>query len=113
MDKRKAIGIVVIQGVKYLCVAIVAIVVGVMIASNTYEEKLQDKQEYAQNAYNLGKAEYLGLEKLPPEETDAFQEKIQEIMNSELSLQEQEKAMDEIFLVLQRYSDIILPTEEQ
>ena len=112
MDKRKAIGIVVIQGVKYLCVAIVAIVVGVMIASNTYEEKLQDKQEYAQNAYNLGKAEYLGLEKLPPEETDAFQEKIQEIMNSELSLQEQEKAMDEIFSVLQRYSDIILPTEE-
>ena len=113
MDKRKAIGIVVIQGVKYLCVAIVAIVVGVMIASNTYEEKLQDKQEYAQNAYNLGKAEYLGLEKLPPEETDAFQEKIQEIMNSELSLQEQEKAMDEIFSVLQRYSDIILPIEEQ
>ena len=113
MDKRKAIGIGVIQGVKYLCVAIVAIVVGVMIASNTYEEKLQDKQEYAQNAYNLGKAEYLGLEKLPPEETDAFQEKIQEIMNSELSLQEQEKAMDEIFSVLQRYSDIILPTEEQ
>ena len=33
-------------------------------------------------------------------------------MNSELSLQEQEKAMDEIFSVLQRYSDIILPTEE-
>ena len=45
-------------------------------------------------------------------EAKAFQEKIQEIMNSELSLQEQEKAMDEIFSVLQRYSDIILPTEE-
>lgn len=112
MDKRKAIGIV-MQGVKYLCVAIVSIVAGVMIASNSYEEKLQDKQEYAQNAYNLGKAEYLGLEKLPPEEIDAFQEKIWNIMNSELSLQEQEKAMDEIFLILQKYSDVILPTEEQ
>ena len=112
MDKRKAIGIV-MQGVKYLCVAIVSIVAGAMIASNSYEEKLQDKQEYAQNAYNLGKAEYLGLEKLPPEEIDAFQEKIWKIMNSELSLQEQEKAMDEIFLILQKYSDVILPTEEQ
>ena len=115
MEKRKAIGE---KAPKYLLVAtvaIVALVVGVAIASFYYEERLQERQEYAQNAYNLGKAEYVGLENMPQEKTAEFQRKIAEIMNSELSLEEQKEAMDEVYDILGEYSDanIILPIEGQ
>lgn len=114
MEKRKAIGE---KAPKYLLVAtvaIVALVVGVAIASFYYEERLQERQEYAQNAYNLGKAEYVGLENMPQEKTAEFQRKIAEIMNSELSLEEQKEAMDEVYDILGEYSDaIILPRESQ
>ena len=105
MKKREAI---VVGAFKYLCVAIVALVIGAIIG-------LHEKQEYAENAYNLGKAEYVGLENMPQEESAEFQKKIQEIMNSELSLKEQEEAMDEIWTMLGQYSDtnIILPKESQ
>ena len=105
MEKREAI---VVKVLKYFTVAIVALVVGAMIG-------LYEKQEYAQNAYNLGKAEFVGLENMPQEESAEFQRKIQEIMNSELSLKEQEEAMDEILDILSEYSDanIILPKQKQ
>ena len=115
MEKRKAIGE---KAPKYLLVAtvaIVALVMGVAIASFYYEERLQERQEYAQNAYNLGKAEYVGLENMPQEKSAEFQRKIAEIMNSELSLEEQKEAMDEVYDILGEYSDanIILPIEGQ
>ena len=115
MGKRKAIGE---KAPKYLLVAtvaIVALVMGVAIASFYYEERLQERQEYAQNAYNLGKAEYVGLENMPQEKSAEFQRKIAEIMNSELSLEEQKEAMDEVYDILGEYSDanIILPIEGQ
>lgn len=112
MSKRKAI---VEKGIESFCVAIVALVVGVLIASASYKERLQERQQYAQNAYNLGIAEYLGLAKMSPEDGAEFQKKIQEIVNAQLSLQEQEKAMVEIYTILQEYSDtnIILPKESQ
>lgn len=110
MKKREAI----VVGLKYFCVVILAFVVGVAIASFYYEERLQERQKYAQNAYNLGKAEYVGLENMPQEKTAEFQRKIAKIVNSELSLEEQEKAMDEIFSLLGEYSDAnILPRESQ
>ena len=105
MEKRKAIGE---KAPKYLLVAtvaIVALVMGVAIASFYYEERLQERQEYAQNAYNLGKAEYVGLENMPQEKSAEFQRKIAEIMNSELSLEEQKEAMDEVYDILGEYSD--------
>ncbi len=104
MEKREAI---VVKVLKYFIVALVALVIGAIIG-------LQERQEYAQNAYNLGKAEYVGLENMPQEKSAEFQRKIQEIMNSELSLKEQKEAMDEILDILSEYSDanIILPEEQ-
>lgn len=107
MDKRKAIVERVGKCIGVAIVVIVALVVGVMIG-------VQEKQQYALNAYNLGIAEYVGLENMPQEESAEFQRKIQKIVNSELSLKEQEEAMDEIFAILSEYSDIniILPKEQ-
>lgn len=109
--KRKAI----VKVCKYLGVAMVALIVESMITSAIYEERLQERQQYAQNAYNLGKAEYLGADKIPPEKFGDFQRKIQQTVNSSLSLQEQEKAMEEIYSILLEYSDanIILPKKGQ
>lgn len=108
MEKRKAIGERIVQCIVVVTVAIGALGVGAMIGAH-------EKQQYALNAYNLGIAEYVGLENMPQEESAEFQRKIQEIVNSELSLKEQEEAMDEIFAILSEYSDvnIILPIESQ
>lgn len=107
MDKREAIGERIVKCFVVGTVAIVALVIGVIIG-------VQEKQQYALNAYNLGIAEYVGLENMPQEESAEFQRKIQEIVNSELSLKEQEEARDEIFAILSEYSDIniILPKEQ-
>ena len=63
----------------------------------------KEKQPYAENAYNLGKAEYLGLSVMKPEKAVEFQEDIQEIIKSNLTLEEQEKRMDQILQTLQEY----------
>lgn len=112
MNKRKAI---VVKWIEIGFATIVALVAGVFIASSSYEERLQERQQYAQNAYNLGKAEYLGLAKMSPKDGAEFQKKIEEIVNAQLSLQEQKEAMVEIYTILQEYSDtnIILPKESQ
>ena len=63
----------------------------------------KEKQPYAENAYNLGKAEYLGVTVMKPEEAAKFQEDIQEVINSSLTLEEQEKRVEQILQTLQEY----------
>lgn len=101
MNKRKAIVEKIVRG---LILLMLGIGIGFMITSSSdCKRQLQERQLYAQNAYNLGKAEYLGLSMMPPEEATEFQLKIQRIINSELTLEEQEEAMEEIFQILQEY----------
>ena len=63
----------------------------------------KEKQPYAENAYNLGKAEYWGVTVMKPEEAAKFQEDIQEVINSSLTLEEQEKRVEQILQTLQEY----------
>ena len=58
MNKRKAI---VVKWIEIGFATIVALVAGVFIASSSYKERLQERQQYAQNAYNIGKAEYFPI----------------------------------------------------
>lgn len=92
MKNRKAIGVVL--GL------IVGICATILVMNATV---LTERQQYAVNAYNLGKAEYLGVSVMSPEEAAQFQERIQEIMNSELTLEQQEEKIEEVFKVLQEY----------
>lgn len=73
MDKRKAI---VERIVRALILLIIGIGIGIMITSSNYKERMQERQEYAQNAYNLGKAEWLAILNMPPEEATELQEKL-------------------------------------
>lgn len=100
MDKRKAI---VEKIVRALILVIIGIGIGIVVTSSNYKERMQERQEYAQNAYNLGKAEWLAILNMPPEEAAKLQEKIEEVINSELSLKEQEEVMDEIFQIIEKY----------
>lgn len=63
----------------------------------------KEKQPYAENAYNLGKAEYIALSIMKPEEAAEIQKEIQQIITSNLTLEEQKKKIDEIFQTLQEY----------
>lgn len=101
MDKRKAIVEKILRG---LILLIIGIAMGsIMMESFNSKEYLQERQKYAQNAYNLGKAEWLAILNMPPEKATKLQEKIEEVMNSELSLKEQEKVMEEVFQIIEKY----------
>lgn len=63
----------------------------------------KEKQPYAENAYNLGKAEYVGLSVMRPEEAVEFQADIQEIIQSNLTLEEQGKRIEEVLQKLEEY----------
>lgn len=62
-----------------------------------------EKQSYAENAYNLGKAEFLAVSIMRPEDAAEFQNKIQQIIDSDMTLEEQKKKIDEIFQILEEY----------
>ena len=101
MDKRKAIVEKILRG---LILLITGIIIGsIMLESFNSKEYLKERQKYAQNAYNLGKAEWLAILNMPPEEAAKLQEKIQQAMDSELSLKEQEKVMEEVFQIIEQY----------
>ena len=63
----------------------------------------KEKQPYAENAYNLGKAEYVGLSVMKPEEAVEFQADIQEIIQSNLTLEEQGKRIEAVLQKLEEY----------
>ena len=63
----------------------------------------KEKQKYAENAYNLGKLEYLALTVMKPEDAAEFQKEIQQIITANLTLEEQEEKIDEIFQTLEQY----------
>lgn len=67
------------------------------------EECKEERQEYAKNAYNLGVAEALVVTLMPPEEAAEVQSIIHQAMNQELSLEEQEKVLEEVFSCLSEY----------
>ena len=71
--------------------------------TQVYVAMVEERQKYAENAYNLGKTEYLAISIMSPEEATQFQEMIQKIMNSELTLEEQEDKIEEVFKILQEY----------
>ncbi len=72
--------------------------------SNPKTQEIQaDRQEYAQNAYQLGLAESLAVMLMPPEESREVQDIIHQTIEQELSLEEQEKVLDEVFGLLSEY----------
>ncbi len=72
--------------------------------SNPKTQEIQaDRQEYAQNAYQLGLAESLAVLLMPPEEATELQDIIHQAMEQELSLEEQEKVLDEVLGILSEY----------
>ena len=70
---------------------------------NETPTETSDRQEYAENAYELGLAEALAVALMPPEEAAEVQEIIHEAMSQELSLEEQEKVTEKIFEMLSEY----------
>ena len=93
MKKRLVIGIIV--GVMTLGVC------GCSLKSDA--EIKEERQEYAENAYELGLAEALAVALMPPEESAEVQEIIHKAMSQELSLEEQEEVTEEIFSMLSEY----------
>lgn len=70
---------------------------------NETPTETSDRQEYAENAYELGLAESLAVLLMPPEEAAEVQDLIHQAMEQELSLEEQEKVLDEVFGLLSEY----------
>ncbi len=79
----------------------VSVVCGCSLKETT--EISADRQEYAENAYELGLAEALAVALMPPEEAAEVQEIIHEAMSQELSLEEQEEVSEKIFEMLSEY----------
>ena len=67
------------------------------------EETQNDRQQYAQNAYQLGLVESMAVMVMPPEEAAELQDIIHQAMEQELSLEEQEKVLDEVLGILREY----------
>ena len=67
------------------------------------DETQNDRQKYAQNAYQLGLLESMAVMVMPPEEAAELQDIIHQAMEQELSLEEQEKVLDEVFGLLSEY----------
>lgn len=98
MKKRLVIGMTVV-------IMSCAIVLGGCRSLQTPEtpDTQEDRQEYAENAYELGLAESLAVLLMPPEEAAEVQEIIHEAMSQELSLEEQEEVTEKVFEMLSEY----------
>ena len=70
---------------------------------NETPTETSDRQEYAENAYELGLAESLAVLLMPPEEAAEVQDIIHQAMERELSLEEQEKVLNQVFERLSEY----------
>lgn len=98
MKKRLVIGMTVV-------IMSCAIVLGGCRSLQTPEtpDTQEDRQEYAENAYELGLAESLAVLLMPPEEAAEVQDIIHQAMERELSLEEQEKVLNQVFERLSEY----------
>ena len=93
---------------KRLVIGMVVVITSVAMAlygcgMTKAEETQNDRQQYAQNAYQLGLVESMAVMVMPPEEAAELQDIIHQAMEQELSLEEQEKVLDEVFGLLSEY----------
>ena len=86
---------------KRLVIGIMMVAMSCSLCGCENSDTPTDRQKYAENAYQLGLAESTALLIMPPEKAAKIQEKIHKAMNEELSLEEQEKVLEEVLKSLE------------